>query len=77
MSIGSQLNLVSLIGWDKTINNTCYCVFAYAYDENGYFKNNDSISNDPNLAGCDADINPFHYKNASSIKNYINNINAK
>ncbi|WP_210081901.1 hypothetical protein [Pantoea endophytica] len=77
MSVGSQMNLVSLIGWDKSINNTCYRVFAYSYDEKGYFKNNESISSDPNLAGCDADKNPFNYKNASSIGNYINNINAK
>ncbi|EJL90829.1 hypothetical protein [Pantoea sp. GM01] len=77
MSVGSQMNLVSLIGWDKSANNTCYRIVAFSYDKKGYFKNNELISNDPKLAGCDADSNPFHYKNAGSIRNYINNINVK
>jgi len=73
-TISSKRNIISLMLWDKDIENNkpaCYKVYAYTYDDNGNISKNLAINNDKNLSGCEYKGNEFSYKNSASIKDYL------
>jgi hypothetical protein len=75
MSVYSKMNIISLMSWGKatdTHDMLCYKVYAYAYDNKGNISKNNTIINDPNLSGCERKGKYFEYKNATSVKKYLN-----
>lgn len=73
--IDNVKNVIVLVSWDEdNINAKHYKTFAYKY-YNGRVSVNKKILNDGNLSGYDGYNSSgltFNYKNAKSIKKYLN-----
>lgn len=79
--IEGDQNIIVLVSWAllhraERINANMYQVYGYTY-KNGFVKQNSLITEDPNLAGFDGEVNGdenfFEFKTASLIKVYLDN----
>lgn len=74
-SVSGQKNIVILVSWDEeNVNAIHYKVYAYHYNETGDIYKNNDITNDKTLEGYDGYSGSgatFDYKNALSIKKYL------
>ncbi|XCJ15179.1 hypothetical protein ABOA28_12380 [Klebsiella pneumoniae subsp. pneumoniae] len=70
MKLKSEMNIISLITWGAS---TKVIIIKYMdiYDKNGRLHTNEILDKDSNLSGYNAKKNPFKYKNANSIKEYL------
>lgn len=72
MNIGSDMNIISLVSWGRAMDEGIYYkVYGYKYDKNGLIHTNDILDKDHNLSGYDTKENKFKYKDAVTIKKYI------
>jgi hypothetical protein len=70
-----EMNIINLVSWGESesgLSNSCYKVYAYQYNKDGVIFPNLGINNDHNLSGCDSKGNLFKYRDAATIKRYLN-----
>lgn len=73
MNISSEMNVISLVSWGGDIDEgDYYKIYGYTYDETGHLRLNTTLDKDPNLSGYNTNQSSFKYKNANSIKEYLN-----
>ncbi|HBQ6381304.1 TPA: hypothetical protein ACP4X7_005367 [Klebsiella pneumoniae] len=71
MKLKSEMNIIGLITWGGVDEGNYYKIYGYIYDKNGRIHTNEILDKDSNLSGYNAKKNPFKYKNANSIKQYL------
>ncbi|MGQ9452245.1 hypothetical protein ACP4QI_012250 [Leclercia sp. TB492] len=67
----SEINIISLVMWGEGGEGSYYKVYGYTYDKKGSIHTNELLAKDFNLSGYDTKDNPFKYKNANSLKEYL------
>lgn len=73
MRLNSKMNIISLITWGGggADEGNYYKIYGYIYDKNGHIHKNEILDEDPNLSGYNTKKNPFKYKSANFIKEYL------
>lgn len=72
IKFNSKMNIISLITWGNSADEgNYYKIYGYIYDKNGNIQKNEILNEDPNLSGYNTKKNPFKYKNANAIKEYL------
>lgn len=67
----SEMNIISVVMWGEGGEGSYYKVYGYTYDKKGSMHTNELLAKDSNLSGYDTKENPFKYKNANSLKEYL------
>lgn len=71
MTINGVPNIVSLIYWPQSSNNTTYKVYAYAYNHLDKITLNKKIDSDVSLDTNKSPETQYRYKNAEALRNYL------
>jgi len=74
-ALNKENNIIALVSWDEdNINAIHYKVYAYKYNSEGDVSSNVNVISDKNLEGYEGYSGSgmtFYYKNAASIKKYL------
>lgn len=72
MNVNSGMNIISLVSWGGGMDEgDYYKIYGYTYNKKGEIHINKILDKDFNLSGYNTKKNPFKYKNAIAIKEYI------